>query len=50
MTLRLRIINLIEMQAPARLSARLVNLAIMLLILVNVVAVIFESVDTYRQA
>jgi voltage-gated potassium channel len=50
MTLRLRIFNLIEMQGPARLSARLVNLAIMLLIVVNVIAVMLESVDAYRQA
>ena len=49
MTLRSRIYNLFEMQGPALRLARLVNTVLILLILVNVLAVIIESVDAYRR-
>jgi len=50
MTLRLKIFNLFELQGPAIRTAHLVNTLLMALILINVLAVIIESVDAYRRA
>ena len=49
MTLRLKIFSLLEIRAPFVQAARFVNALLMLLILINVLAVIIESVDAYRQ-
>ena len=49
MTLRLRVYGLFEMQGPNLRAARLVNTLLMLLILVNVLAVILESVEAYHR-
>jgi voltage-gated potassium channel len=48
--MRFRIFNLFEIQGPNLFTARFVNALLMLLILVNVLAVIMESVESYRRA
>ncbi len=50
MTLRTRIFELFELRGPAMRTARLLNTLLILLILINVLAVILESVDNYRRA
>ena len=49
MTLRSKTFNLFEIQGPAVRTARIVNALLLMLILINALAVIIESVDVYRR-